>query len=418
MIREKDLTTKILYVEDDQDIRGNIEKLLRRRYQQVEFARDGREGLDLYHSFSPDIIVTDILMPKMSGLEMSKEIRKSNNEVPIIVTTAHSDSDNLMDAISAGINHYIVKPIDIEKLLNAIKKERKILSIEKELNDARELFSSITEASVSGIFVFEDKFTYSNEQFQSITGYSNEELQEMGFCDLFYDDFQSKAKTIKEKMTSNESMEENYFEARIKTKTNLEKWLYFAVNTIEHNNRYVGTGSAVDITEIKYLQKELKRKATYDNLTGAVNRQSFEEVYQKEINRADRYGTKTSILFLDIDHFKLINDKFGHLTGDYVLKELTKLIKSHLRSPDTYVRWGGEEFIIFAPETDEEGSKKLADKIRDRVENYHFDTVENLTISIGVATRKENEPMEKLINRADKNLYKAKEGGRNRVAAE
>ncbi len=161
--------------------------------------------------------------------------------------------------------------------------------------------------------------------------------------------------------------------------------------------------------------ERLKLLAETDPLTGLYNKGKFNEVLQKEIERAKRYKRPLSIIVFDIDHFKKINDTYGHKIGDDVLKSLAKIIKSSVRKTDFAARWGGEEFVILLPETDLEGARKVAEKLREKVEKHKFPGVGKVTISLGVAQLKDNEDPNDFIVRADMALYKAKEGGRNRV---
>ncbi|HIE59298.1 MAG TPA: GGDEF domain-containing protein [Hydrogenothermaceae bacterium] len=150
-------------------------------------------------------------------------------------------------------------------------------------------------------------------------------------------------------------------------------------------------------------------------LTGLFNKGKFNKVLKKEVERAKRYKRPLSLIIFDIDHFKRINDTYGHKVGDEVLKELAKIIKSVIRKADFVARWGGEEFVILAPETDLDGALNLAEKLRQTVEKHQFPTVKNVTISLGVAQYIDGETPEEFIIRADMALYKAKENGRNRV---
>ena len=161
--------------------------------------------------------------------------------------------------------------------------------------------------------------------------------------------------------------------------------------------------------------EKFKKLAETDRLTGLYNKGKFNEVLSKEIERAKRYKRYLSLIIFDIDHFKRINDTYGHKVGDEVLKTLSKIIKENIRKTDFAARWGGEEFVILAPETDIEGASKLAEKLRKAVESYTFPTVKNITISLGVAQYNFEEKPEDFVVRADMALYKAKEGGRNRV---
>jgi len=159
--------------------------------------------------------------------------------------------------------------------------------------------------------------------------------------------------------------------------------------------------------------------AVTDGLTGLYIRRYFQLTLEQEFQRARRYDRKFSLLMIDIDHFKSINDTYGHQTGDAVLKEVAKILKYQTREVDIVARYGGEEMSIILPETDLEGALLTAEKIRSTVERYQFPDGLKVTISIGAATCDKDFPQDKetLIKLADEALYKAKEGGRNRVVA-
>jgi len=134
----------------------------------------------------------------------------------------------------------------------------------------------------------------------------------------------------------------------------------------------------------------------------------------EEILKAKRYNTPLSIIYFDIDHFKQINDTYGHKKGDFILKEVSKIILQNIRKTDIFGRWGGEEFIIILPFTNLENALILAEKLRKKIEEHDFDGI-NITISFGVTELKIDDNADTLINRADEALYKAKNKGRNRV---
>ena len=121
------------------------------------------------------------------------------------------------------------------------------------------------------------------------------------------------------------------------------------------------------------------------------------------------------MIMFDIDHFKKVNDTYGHTVGDYVLQTLTQIVRENLREIDYLVRWGGEEFIIITPETDIEKAEVLAERIRKATENYIFDQVGAITISLGVAQLKKDDTEDTFIKRVDDAMYLAKQKGRNRV---
>ena len=170
------------------------------------------------------------------------------------------------------------------------------------------------------------------------------------------------------------------------------------------------------LAHIKSLSSRLKELAFTDSLTKIYNRLHFAHFLDIEIDKAKRYGSTFSIIFLDLDHFKKVNDNYGHPVGDEVLEQLTDVISKANRSADIFARYGGEEFIILTPETDLSGAMIHAERLRNDIEKYEFKTVGHITSSFGVAEfDAEKDDVESLLERVDKALYLAKEFGRNRV---
>ena len=177
---------------------------------------------------------------------------------------------------------------------------------------------------------------------------------------------------------------------------------------------------ALALRRIK-LYKNLEQLAVTDSLTNVYTRRYFLERFDEEIKRAENKKIKLSFLILDVDHFKMVNDQYGHLTGDYVLKEIGQIIKENIREIDIAGRYGGEEFAIVLPETDLEGSILVAERIRKTTEQRlikAYDTSLSITLSIGISTYPSNgKQAEELIDKADWALYRAKAQGRNSVVA-
>jgi len=170
------------------------------------------------------------------------------------------------------------------------------------------------------------------------------------------------------------------------------------------------------LAHIKILSAKLSKIAYTDSLTHIYNRLHFAHFLDVEIDKVKRYGSKFSIIFFDLDNFKKVNDNFGHMVGDEVLEEITKIVSKANRSADIFARYGGEEFIILTPETDISGALIQAERLRNAIENYEFDKVGHITSSFGVTEfNAEKDTVETLLDRADKALYLAKEYGRNRV---
>ena len=167
--------------------------------------------------------------------------------------------------------------------------------------------------------------------------------------------------------------------------------------------------------ELQIANAQLSNLATTDTLTGAWNRRYFEQELQRELIQSHRYGEPLSLLMFDIDHFKAINDRYGHPMGDAVLVGLTRLVQHNLRAADTLARWGGEEFILMMPHCDAEEAVRLAEKLRVLLAEQAFETVSQVTASFGVAQCWPDDSPQSLIKRVDRALYQAKADGRNVV---
>lgn len=168
----------------------------------------------------------------------------------------------------------------------------------------------------------------------------------------------------------------------------------------------------------RILSHSLVEIATIDGLTGIYNRMQFNHYLETEIDRANRYDGKFSIISMDIDHFKRINDQFGHQLGDRVLIDFCKLVNQHNRSSDIFARYGGEEFIILVQNANLENTRHHAERLCTEIAQYQFDSVGQVTCSFGVAEFLNNDDSStSLLNRADIALYKAKENGRNQVVS-
>lgn len=170
-----------------------------------------------------------------------------------------------------------------------------------------------------------------------------------------------------------------------------------------------------DISKRKASEQELTKKATTDALTGSFNRHKFQQLIEQELLNTRRYQSGLSIAIIDIDHFKQVNDTYGHDIGDTTLVNLAMILMNNLRTSDALIRWGGEEFVVICPDTSENGAYLLAEKLRQVVSETNFESIGKLTISIGVGEYQKNETQESFFNRIDKALYEAKNAGRNCV---
>ncbi|MEA2027502.1 MAG: sensor domain-containing diguanylate cyclase, partial [Campylobacterota bacterium] len=172
-----------------------------------------------------------------------------------------------------------------------------------------------------------------------------------------------------------------------------------------------------DISHHLEYEESLKELATRDKLTNTYNRTKFDEILQHSFQKSKENLHYFGLIMFDIDHFKRVNDTYGHDVGDSVLIEITALVKEHIRKNDILVRWGGEEFIIYIPDSDIKILQRISEYLRSCVEKYDFKDTHTITASFGATMLKEDDSIESLIKRVDRALYTSKHCGRNRVTA-
>ena len=242
-----------------------------------------------------------------------------------------------------------------------------------------------SHSSISDLFIEEDgcvdKYTYGKGWIETVE--------------------KSKQKSIKVKLFSEEDQMDYYF--------------HIKVSKMKYNNQYILSFN--NITALEEEKRQIKQLAEYDPLTKIYNRVKLNSLFPELVYKANRYGQHFSIILLDIDHFKRINDEYGHNVGDKVLVELARLITLGLRQSDTFARWGGEEFLVVSEMSTKKETIALASRLREQVEKYPFDVVEHITCSFGVAEFKDGDTQIRILERVDTALYEAKENGRNQVVS-
>ena len=290
---------------------------------------------------------------------------------------------------------------------------------EEVLRESEEKFRTVAQTAADSIILADSngKIIFWNKSAQNIFGYAEEEILGKPLNILMPEQYSNAHQKGIERINSTG---ESKYLGKITEMHGLRKDgndfpIELSVAMWRAGEKVFYSGIVRDITERKQLENKFERLATIDELTQVFNRTKFQEVIKIELERAKRYNHPLSMLMFDIDHFKAINDTYGHSVGDYVLQTLAQIAKENLREIDYLVRWGGEEFIIIAPETDLGRAKALAERIRTAIENYRFDQAGKITISFGVTEFKENDTEDTFIRRADDAMYKAKEKGRNRI---
>ena len=287
------------------------------------------------------------------------------------------------------------------------------------LRESEEKFRNIAQTAVDAIIMADSSgdIIFWNASAQRIFGYTEQEILGKSLPVLMPEQYRDGHQKGMERVKS--TGESAYF-GSITEMNGLRKNgdvfpIELSVSMWKAGKETFFSGIIRDITRRKKLEYELEKTATTDKLTQAYNRTKFHEVIKIEFERAKRYNHRVSMIMFDIDHFKKINDTYGHAAGDYVLQTLTQIVLENLREIDYLVRWGGEEFVVIAPETDVEKAAVLAERIRKAIEGYRFDQAGTITISLGVTQYGKNDTEDSFIKRADDAMYAAKGKGRNRV---
>ena len=249
-----------------------------------------------------------------------------------------------------------------------------------------------------------------NRKFTEVTGYTMEEIEERSFIDLVHEEDQEAASGVLTKLANKETL--SAFTNRVRCKDGSYKYIEW--HTQPGTGKFLYS-SARDITEKRRQTDQLRELADRDELTGLYNRHYFEGVIEEEMEQSDRYGVPLSMMMLDLDHFKLVNDTWGHPVGDEQLKLTARTMEEVKRDSDVLVRFGGEEFILLLRHTNKEGAVTAARKIRKGIEENRHPVTGTQTASIGVAERMKSESFRHWYRRVDVALYRAKETGRNRV---
>ena len=418
-MKDNILDISILYVEDELPTRDKIARILKREVRSLFLAENGEEGLALFELHHPDIVITDIKMPTMDGLEMAERIKAIYKDVHVILTTDHGEADSFMKSIKIGVDRYLLKPVDVSILVRTLREMAQIIGIARELKEKTTLLEeykrAVDESNIVCKTDTEGRITYVNDAFCKAYGYNINELLGKDYKVILHPqvddgmllDLQS---TIASKRIWKGILEHAKDGGHS----------YFADVTIVpilsmdgEIMEFIHIGH--DVTELVDRTERLKQLSTTDILTRVYNRMAFNDFLDAELQRARRYKSGMSLIMFDIDHFKSVNDTYGHLVGDEVLKALVKVVQLSVRKMDILARWGGEEFMILVPESTAEAAHELAQRLRKAIEAHDFSTKEKITVSIGVTPYRDGDCADSIITRVDNALYKAKENGRNRI---
>ena len=273
------------------------------------------------------------------------------------------------------------------------------------------------------------KITSVSDAFCESTGYSREELLSQSHSML--SDKNTAIETYKNLWMSISSGHSWRGEFKNRKKDGSEYWVSIIISPVFDNKSNIISYESIlqDITlkkvlenfnseleaQVKEKTKKLEILAKTDKLTGIFNRVKLDDDLELNYNYFKEFGENFSVIIIDIDKFKDVNDTHGHQVGDIILQELSGILRETIRSTDMLGRWGGEEFLVICPKSDIKNCFNLAQKLRGKIESYDFSRVHNITISSGVCDIESAKDIDTMVNYADMALYDAKRAGRNRV---
>ncbi|MGE5469181.1 MAG: putative bifunctional diguanylate cyclase/phosphodiesterase [Bacteroidota bacterium] len=406
--------SRILIVENDPVMRMGIRNMLTPFVSEIFLAENAEAGLECWRREQPDVTLTEIAAPEVDGLTMSLQIRADDPDAAIIVISSSAETEHLRKAINAGIDGYIFKPVDSVLLLDLIGR---CLRDRKRVLDLK-MGHMVFEVANEGILVTDEelRIVAVNPAFSEITGYRPDEvigqrtkllssgLHPPEFYRAMWNTLDTHGRWSGEIIN------------RRKDGVVFSEWLSIAAveGEFQGTRRYVGLIS--DISDRKKEEEHIRRLAHFDSLTGLPNRVLFNDRLQRALVRAKRYRQTLAMLYVDLDHFKEINDRFGHATGDEALKVAAARMLTTLRQNDTVSRRGGDEFVVIVELNEHpEGIGNVCSKLIDALREPFVVGAEQLEIgaSIGVAMfpADASEP-EGLLIAADAALYEAKAEGR------
>jgi len=405
---------KVLAADDDATVRQMFADVLSPLCE-VAVASDGEEARALILENPPDVAFLDIYMPKLDGLSLTQWAREHFPTMAIITMTGYDSDNAVVKSIRAGADNYLVKPFGAVQVRELVEEgrlrarmRRDAVIKETEARQSREYAERLIEEAGAIILALDPRgnVTTCNRTAEETIGYSREEILRRGWGELVYPeaDQRSAAHTSLLDHLSGKSV--GQFETEITTIRGDKRNILWSVSPIDDHAIAVG----IDLTEQRQMQHELEIQARTDPLTQAYNRLFFDEVLSREVSRSKRYGIPVSVMMIDLDGLKDVNDRYGHQVGDEVIKAAADLLKQSVRQPDVVARYGGDEFIVLLPHTDEAGAAEIRKRVADastRISVNAGNRTVPVRLSVGTATAR-GKDCDRLLSTADMKMYRAK----------
>ncbi len=406
---------QILVVDDSKFLAQITADTLSRYGYQIEIALTGEEAVEKVCSgvLSPDLILMDIEMGAGIDGAQAARLLQQCGEIPIVFVSAHTEMEVVEKIRSVASYGYVLKGTGENVLVSIVEMALQLY----EVNSLANMHQKINENSPTEIYIFyleTLKFLAVNRGARENLGYTMDELSNMTPLDLEYElDLQS-LKARFEPLVCGSNVQRLFYSLH-RRKDGSQYPVEIRLQLHCFQGKKVCVAFVIDRTDSLALEEELWLLAVTDTLTNVYNRRYFTQKMEEEIERVRRSGSSFSLIMLDIDHFKNVNDMFGHNAGDLVLKNMSAMILNRIRKIDTMARWGGEEFVLLLPETDVNEAVILAEALRRQLSEMEIPGVCKITASFGVVSYSSGDTVDTLVNRADKRMYEAKSAGRNCV---
>lgn len=404
------MKSKILVIDDVAKNLQLVGETLNSDRIEIIASTNGEHGYLLAKKHRPDLILLDVMMPNITGIEVCKQLKEDDElkDIPVIFLTAKTETSDIVEGFEVGAVDYITKPFFQKELISRV-------SLHLELSLKREKLQSyvsiIDKYVLTTITDSEGVITYASDAFLKRTGYTTQELYGKTHAIFHHENTDPQlTQEIKESL-----QKYNFWEGELlnSDKYGNDYWVEISIDALTTKLGKVNGYQAimVDITD----KKMVEHLSITDNLTQIYNRRKIEFILNYSIKQLGRDFESLTVLIIDIDNFKSVNDIYGHEVGDDVLAKFAQIIKDSVRQNDSFGRWGGEEFVVVLPSTNEEGGFVVAEKIRTNLEQYNFTKVGVKTCSIGLYEIDPNDDLKSAISKADKAMYQAKHTGKNKT---
>ena len=451
------MTARVLVVDDIEANVRLLEAKLSAEYYDVLTASDGLKALERAAAEQPDIVLLDVMMPGLDGFQVCRRLKEdpATQHIPVVLVTALDGRQDRITGLEAGADDFLTKPIDDVMLFARVRSLTRLKIVADELRQREE--SGRKMGVIEG-----DAARLAGVGGRILVVDDNERQQQRIIEELKAEHRPTIAWTVEEALerargpvdlmivsTAAKSFDGLRLCAQLRSEEATRNLPILAVVDIDERPKLVRAldlgvndvlSRPIDTLELSArVRSQIKRKrysdflrnnldhslelAITDQLTGLHNRRYMAGQLQALVGRATRGGDSVALLLIDIDHFKTINDSFGHDVGDEVLREFAVRLATNVRAVDLACRHGGEEFVVVMPDTTVDAAERIAERLRRTVAGAPFRVMGgghtlSVTISIGVAaTTTGSDTPDALLKRADDGVYEAKAAGRNKVIA-